>query len=179
MHQGIVMGLFDHRQLFLKALKEAEYHVIITCPWVGQSGLDEEMLLEMNNALSRGVTIEIGWGWHRDIGREIITGNKSWSVRPAYNWKYNGLFKLQELRRKYPHTFKLKLMGTHAKYWVCDHTFAVVGSANILNVSSTSVAQPHEEIGSYVTDFKSIQTLINSFKFAADLAAERNHWDAA
>ncbi|WP_287275581.1 MULTISPECIES: hypothetical protein [unclassified Okeania] len=39
---------------------------------------------------------------------------------------------LQELEESYPGLFRLKLLGTHENFLVCDEKFAFVGSHNFL-----------------------------------------------
>lgn len=52
---------------------------------------------------------------------------------------YRSLPKLQALESQYPQLFQLKLLGTHEKFLVCDDSFAMLGSHNLLtsNTSST------------------------------------------
>ncbi|WP_293077786.1 hypothetical protein [Okeania sp. SIO3B5] len=45
-------------------------------------------------------------------------------------WKYNALVDLQELEESYPGLFRLKLLGTHENFLVCDEKFTFVGSHN-------------------------------------------------
>ncbi len=80
--------------------------------------------------MNRNCHIDIGWGHERLRGR--------------LGWRYNALKDLRQLERDYFDHFRLKLLRTHEKFLVCDRTFAMLGSHNML----TSNAQSAErEVG--------------------------------
>ncbi len=77
---------------------------------------------------------------------------------------YNKLQQATSLANKYPN-LKLKLIGTHEKYLVCDRSFAMLGSHNFL----TSGVGEEREIGMRTTDLKLIEKLIDRYEQAHDL----------
>ena len=80
---------------------------------------------------------------------------------------------LRKLKQLYPKHFQLKLIGTHAKVWVCDYKFAVVTSANFLCSKPGNTDNCHEEIGIWTNNINNIQNLINYFSKAPNLAAKK------
>lgn len=171
--QRIILGKYQHRSLLLKTLSQAQEKIIIVCPWLTRHSLDNNMIQEFKNTLNRQVKIEIGWGWQKDIGNIIIPGNGFWELKPANTWKYNAMSELQKLKRLYPEYFQLKLMGTHAKVWICDDKFAVVTSANILCSKPGNTDKSYEETGLWTNNFNDIQNLIKFFIKAPNLAAKK------
>ncbi|MGB3512399.1 MAG: phospholipase D-like domain-containing protein [Microcoleaceae cyanobacterium] len=171
--QKVIIGKYQHRSLLLKSLSQAQEKIIIVCPWLTRHSLDNNLIQEFKNTLNRKVKIHIGWGWQQDIGNIIIPGNGCWELKPANTWKYNAMSELQKLKQFYPEHFQMKLIGTHAKVWVCDYKFAVVTSANILCSKLGNTDNCHEEIGIWTNNINSIQNLINSFAQAPNLAAKK------
>ncbi len=70
----------------------------------------------------------------------------------------------------YPNLFHLKLMGTHAKYWICDRKVAYVGSHNVLSSNTSYLDLAGEEVGTLHTSPRNIQKLINCFETQPDLS---------
>ena len=98
------------------------------------------------------VTIEIGYGKLSDLEKGQLTG-----------FFYNTLKQATSLANKYPN-LKLKLIGTHEKYLVCDRSFAMLGSHNFL----TSGVGEEREIGMRTTDLNLIEKLIERYEQAPD-----------
>ena len=169
--QKLILGKAAHLEEFKKTLKLAKEQVIIVNPWLNRNVFDEEIISLFTLALNRNVQIYLGWGWHHDIGNIIIPGNGCWSFNPSNTWKYNAMSKLQAIRRQYQKQFHLKLIGTHAKFWVCDRKFAVVGSANILCSKPRDVDKAHTEVGLQTTNLNEINSLIRCFQSTPNLAA--------
>jgi uncharacterized protein YjbI with pentapeptide repeats len=83
--------------------------------------------------------------------------------RIGIGWRYNALPDLRQLERDYPGFFSLKLLGTHEKFLVCDSTFAMLGSHNML---TSNVQSTEREVGIRTTDPYIIQGLIDRFDAA-------------
>lgn len=81
-------------------------------------------------------------------------------------WKYNALVDLQELEESYPGLFRLKLLGTHENFLVCDEKFTFVGSHNFLVSGEESMER---EVGILASDSEIIQGLINRFDYGEGL----------
>jgi phosphatidylserine/phosphatidylglycerophosphate/cardiolipin synthase-like enzyme len=148
----LVLGRAQSRQALLKALSSVESRLILVCPWLCHHGFDLEIQNQLENLLIRGVTIEIGYGKLSDIEKGKLTG-----------FFYNSLKQAAVLADKYPN-FKLKLIGTHEKYLVCDRSFAMLGSHNFL----TSGVGEEREIGIRTTDPNLIEKLIERYEQAPD-----------
>lgn len=174
----VVVGHSGHRNWWLKGLKEAKKQVICINPWTTRHGFDNEMLQETIDCLERGVQIDIGWGFQRDIGKLIKPGNGCWSFSSPKPWQYDAINDLQKLRRSYPDRFRLKLIGTHAKVFLCEK-FAVVGSCNVLCSKPRQAGDSRQELGILTTDRRDIETLIEWFEKAPNLAARKPKTDVA
>lgn len=174
----VVVGHSGHRNWWLKGLKEAKKQVICINPWTARHGFDNEMLQETIDCLERGIQIDIGWGFQRDIGKLIKPGNGCWSFSTPKPWQYDAINELQKLRRSYPGRFRLKLIGTHAKVFLCEK-FAVVGSCNVLCSKPRQADDSRQELGIFTTDRRDIETLIEWFEKAPNLAARKPKTDVA
>lgn len=148
----LVLGRTQSRQALLEALASVENRLILVCPWLCHHGFDLEIQNQLEKLLIKGVTIEIGYGKLSDIEKGKLTG-----------FFYNTLKQATALANKYPN-FKLKLIGTHEKYLVCDRSFAMLGSHNFL----TSGVGEEREIGMRTTDLKLIEKLIERYEQAPD-----------
>lgn len=107
------------RNVLKESIAQAQERLILVCPWLGY-GTDDRVISEFERLLTNGVRIEIGWGHLKDI--EAL-GNISGSIRQQLKSKsnyYSAIPKLEKLEQKYPQQFKLKLLGTHEKFIVCD-----------------------------------------------------------
>ncbi|MDY7023100.1 MAG: pentapeptide repeat-containing protein, partial [Cyanobacteriota bacterium] len=143
--------IFDRsrsRNILLEALSTAAERIIIICPWLNSNSIDRNLLQKFRDCLSRGCQIEIGWGHSSD--RHKI----------SQDWRYNALGELQNLQREYPKLLRLKLLGTHENYLVCDTRFALVGSHNLLASGGKSTER---DTGIFTTDPKVVHGLIQRF----------------
>jgi phosphatidylserine/phosphatidylglycerophosphate/cardiolipin synthase-like enzyme len=150
----LVLGREQSRQALLEALASVENRLILVCPWLCHHGFDLEIQNQLENLLIKGVTIEIGYGKLSDIEKGKLTG-----------FFYNTLKQATSLANKYPN-FKLKLIGTHEKYLICDRAFAMLGSHNFL----TSGVGEEREIGMRTTDSNLIEELITRYEQAPERA---------
>ena len=103
-----ILNTYDHRPLFLKALREAQDEVIIVSPWIKRSGVNNEVLGLIDKALQKKVKVVIGYG----ISDEQDSDPKI-------------LKQLENLRKKkYGNYLTLiALNNTHEKVLICDDTF--------------------------------------------------------
>jgi phosphatidylserine/phosphatidylglycerophosphate/cardiolipin synthase-like enzyme len=146
----LVLGRSQSRQALLEALASVETRLILVCPWISHYGFDNEISHKLETLLIKGVEIEIGYGKLSDIEKDKLTG-----------FLYDRLKQATSLASKYPN-FKLKLIGTHEKYLVCDRSFAMLGSHNFL----TSGVGEEREIGIRTTDPNLIEKLIARYEQA-------------
>jgi hypothetical protein len=158
------------REELINAPKETQYHLILVNPWLTKAAISGEVRVEIRKALIREpkVRIDIGWGHWEDIAldeRTKIT-RKDFLDRVELRWKYNAMRFLEQQERRHQNRFKLKLLGTHEKYLVCDHKFAILGSHNFLTSGDSSTER---EVGIRTDDPNIIKDLIDRFKKAPNL----------
>jgi uncharacterized protein YjbI with pentapeptide repeats len=144
----LVFDRSGSRAVLLEALEQAQGRLIIVCPWLNRNSIDADLMQKFRDCLNRNCRIEIGWGHLSDRNRIGIS------------WRYNALPDLRQMEQDYPGFFSLKLLGTHEKFLVCDSTFAMLGSHNLLTSSAQSAER---EIGIRTTDPYIIQGLIDRF----------------
>jgi len=167
----LVINRNDSRSVLIEALEKAQEQLIIVCPWLTQSGINHEVRQRFREALSRNVCIDIGWGYLGDmdqatqITRQQLLRNVK---RTDRSWVYAALSDLERLEQEYKGQFRLRLLGTHEKFLVCDRTFAMVGSHNVLTSGDSSAER---EVGVYTTDSHIVEDLRNHFNNARDREA--------
>jgi len=128
----LVFDRAGSRAVLLEALSQAQERLIIVCPWLNRNSIDADLIQKFRDCLNRNCRIFIGWGHLSDRNRIGI------------GWRYNALPDLRQMERDYPGFFSLKLLGTHEKFLVCDSTFAMLGSHNML---TSSVQSTEREVG--------------------------------
>ncbi len=167
----IIFGRSGSRASLFKAIEETKERLIIVCPWLSIRSINDELLLKFIGLLTQGIHIDIGWGYKYDIGKIIsITGDGRPTIAADAWQNYSALPTLHKVQANYPNLFHLKLMGTHAKYWVCDGKFAYVGSHNVLSSNTSYLDLAGEEVGTLHTSSRNIQKLINCFETQPDLS---------
>lgn len=147
----LVFDRAGSRAVLLEALEQAQERLIIVCPWLNRNSIDADLMQKFRDCLNRNCRIFIGWGYLNDRGRIGI------------GWRYNALPDLRRIEQDYPGFFSLKLLGTHEKFLVCDFTFAMLGSHNML---TSNVQSAEREVGIRTTDPYIIQGLIDRFENA-------------
>lgn len=144
----LVCDRLNSRAVLIEALSVAQERVIIVCPWLNCNSINDELLQKFRECLNRGCLIDIGWGYLGD--RQNI----------GKGWRYNALADLQELASEYPDRFCLDLLGTHENFLVCDSSFAMLGSHNLLTNGDQSAER---EVGIRTNDYQIIKQLIDRF----------------
>jgi phosphatidylserine/phosphatidylglycerophosphate/cardiolipin synthase-like enzyme len=167
----LVSGRGKSRQVFLTALQNAKSRIILVCPWLTEYGINKEVQNLMVAALEQGVSIDIGWGHLNDVKNkssrlsqaELLKSDKD-------NWKYNAIPWLNELQADYPSHFRLKILGTHEKFLVCDRQFAMLGSHNYLSSGDSS---SERELGIKTDSPEIINELIELFDLDSSQIVDR------
>ncbi len=165
------------RALLLKAAKEANERLILVCPWLhwGIRWNHGELLDRFHTLLSKpNCSIDIGWGHYYDLENERVRySSTSLSQSLVTHCKmYTALPQLEELEKTYPQQFKLKLLGTHEKFLVCDRSWAMIGSHNFLSSGDKS---QEREVGLWTNDPYIIDSLIKRFEEAKNLEKQQVH----
>jgi uncharacterized protein YjbI with pentapeptide repeats len=153
----LVFDRSHSRAVLMEALSVAQERVIIVCPWLNCNSINDELLQKFRDCLRRGCLIDIGWGYLGD--RQNI----------GKGWRYNALADLQELANEYPEQFCLDLLGTHENFLVCDSSFAMLGSHNLLTNGDQSAER---EVGIRTNDGQIVKQLIERFDSSKVLTEE-------
>jgi hypothetical protein len=170
----LVWGRTGSRDALYEAISLARARLVIVCPWLTRQSLDDDLLFRLRARLDQNCRIDIGWGYSHDIGNTIQINRGTWCINARGEAKrlYSALPQLCQLRNHYPHLMKLKLLGTHEKFWICDNRFAFVGNHNVLssNVCSLNATHVSREVGIRTEEPDVIQNLTQGFDQAIDLA---------
>jgi uncharacterized protein YjbI with pentapeptide repeats len=167
----LINGRKQSRKILIKALDEAKERLIMVNPWLTEHAIDNEILQKVKTLIKLGCQIYIGWGHLNDTGTNKLKPINRKSLISKTNkkgeyWKYKMLPELEKLEEEYPNQFQLKLLGTHAKYLICDHSFGMMGSHNFLTSGDNS---DEGEAGIMFDDPKTIVALIQDFDDAPNL----------
>lgn len=158
---SLVCGRNESRKIFLQTLRESEDRIILVCPWLSENAIDREAKESIVAALKRGVLIEIGWGNLNDVGNNQSRLSKAALLKSDRdNWKYTAIPWLDRIEAQYPRLLKLRILGTHQKFLVCDQKFAMLGSHNYLTSGNSS---SERELGIKTNDPEKINELIGLF----------------
>jgi PLD-like domain len=170
---SLVMDRSGSHSVFNNAISSAQKRLILVNPWLRDGMFNENVKYHFRKLLRAEGKIDIGWGYWTDtsipIPRKITRKEflRSAIKDPqADGWRYSGLDVLREFEESHAALFKLKLMGTHEKYMVCDDQFAVIGSHNFL-VSTASKAEL--ELGIRTDDPSIIRQIVRKFENTQDL----------
>lgn len=173
----LVCDRSQSRALLLKAVKEAKERLILVCPWLhwGIRWNNGELLDRFHTLLSKpNCSIDIGWGHYYDMENDKVRYSST-SLRQSlknYGRMYTALPQLEKLEEDYPEQFKLKLLGTHEKFLVCDRAWAMIGSHNFLSSGDKS---QEREVGLWTNDPYIIDSLIKRFESAKNLEEQQVH----
>jgi PLD-like domain len=165
------------RALLLKAAKEANERLILVCPWLhwGIRWNHGELLHRFHTLLGKpNCSIDIGWGHYYDMENDKVRYSSTSLRQSLVNHckMYTALPQLEKLEKDYPEQFKLKLLGTHEKFLVCDHSWAMIGSHNFLSSGDKS---QEREVGLWTNDPYIIDSLIKRFESAKNLEGQQVH----
>lgn len=154
------------RAVLMEALTLASERLILVCPWPNSYGVDLEVIQKLEELIKRNVHVAIGWGHLNDIDKTSFSSASIRQRLKSHSNLYSALPKLETLEQKYPDRFKLKLLGTHEKFIVCDRSWTMVGSHNFLTSGTKSTER---EVGLRTNDPRIIADLIKRFDTAKDL----------
>ncbi|MEM9214686.1 MAG: phospholipase D-like domain-containing protein [Cyanobacteria bacterium P01_F01_bin.150] len=161
----VVEDKAESRAKLLHALTVAQERLVIVCPWVSSSGLDQEVEAKLNTLLERGVRISFGIGYLPDLHcLKFLENQLVFCGSQSDTWKYNGLSVINRLVAEFEHC-DCKVLGTHEKYVVCDDSFVMLGSHNFLTSSS---GNHDRDVGIFTTDSDIVQSLTHRFDVALD-----------
>ncbi|WP_310488562.1 phospholipase D-like domain-containing protein [Chamaesiphon sp. VAR_69_metabat_338] len=155
----LICGRKQSRTIFLQALKQSQKRLVLVCPWLTEFAVNKDVRNLLRAALERGVSIEIGWGHLKDANNDRSQLSKE-KLFASSDWAYNAVPGLYELQVEYPNLLKLKILGTHEKFLICDRQFAMLGSHNYLTSDTKS---SEREVGIKTDSTEIIDKLIEIF----------------
>lgn len=138
------------RELLIEAFTKAEKELVLVCPWLTKFAINSVVLHHLQAALYRDVVVQIGWGRLQDLQSGEYHKNAFYDALPL----------LQQLARQHSN-LKLKPIGTHEKFLVCDRKFAVVSSHNFLTSDEGS---EEREVSLRTIDATVINQLLQSYE---------------
>lgn len=123
----------EHRPLLMEAIGQASSELTLVSAWIRPDAFDEELRRKLADAIIRGVTVRIAWGFGTNWSR-TTPGHKREEAR---NNKRLGDEALALLEGIVPNDsrgrLKTKRIETHQKFIICDDLFCVSGSFNWLS----------------------------------------------
>lgn len=131
---------------FLETLINVKEEIDIISPWLGAHSFKQHKLFEkFEAALSRGVKVRIIYG---------IEGNGSKSENDSKRMRKCDEIanQMMERYRKYGDLFKIEKRNTHEKLLICDHSFYMIGSYNLLSFSGEYIIDTRDESMEMVED---------------------------
>jgi len=127
----------EHLQWLEKAFKHAKERVVVISPWLSPDAINTEFKRWVVDALDRGVTVILGWGYPDEGSDQVKKRQRSIHVAQklvdhvmnSHSGTKRG--KVQPADRA--ELLIVELGDTHSKILVADQTFAVVSSFNFLS----------------------------------------------
>lgn len=173
----LVIDRDESREVLLESLQQAQEHLILVCPWLTEYVINAEVIQKFRAILKRNGQIDIGWGHLSDTKldqpkhmsrQEFLTlvRHKARKLPNQELWNYQALRSLEQLEQEYPKQFRLKLLGTHEKFLVCDRLWTMLGSHNFLTSGDKS---EEREVGLWTDDPYIVDQLIKRFEDADNL----------
>jgi hypothetical protein len=129
---------YEHPKYLDDAIEKAQERLIIISPWLRRAVVNDHFLKRLDHALSRGVSVYIGWGISRDEAAEPN----------ADKWV---LARFERMARDLPALHVRRLGGTHAKILICDSRFIIVTSFNWLSFRGDPKRTFRDERGTLIS----------------------------
>ncbi len=139
------------REMLLKQLDESKKHLFIISPWISDFVVNDEMLNKFENALKRGVIVEIGYGyipiekmkWRlkkhaENEARATTDKEKKKAVESKKKDKdVTSVEMAKELEKRFSkyENFTIQYIknGSHEKFLSYDDNYVYIGSMNLLS----------------------------------------------
>ena len=123
----------EHRPLLLEAIDRSSSELTLVSAWIRPDAFDDELRRKLAEAINRGVTVRIVWGFGTDWNPRMH-GQKREEARAN---KQLGDDALARLERMLPQESRDRLVTkrveTHQKFIICDDIFCASGSFNWLS----------------------------------------------
>jgi tetratricopeptide (TPR) repeat protein len=151
-------------QALCRALDEVSQRLILVWPWSSAIALDDRFVGRFYELLESGCRLDIGWchPGNRHEGRLLKAITQQWRLTTAQRHVLKStLRQLLPLKKRYPHLFSFKILGTHEQFLVCDRRYAIVGMETLPVASS---AFSHLDMRVKTTDTRVVSQLVQRFE---------------
>lgn len=145
---GTLQSLLCHQHpgILKRALRDSKSRLMIISPWIRHQVVDRAFLIDLEEALKRGVKVHIGYGI--DEGDKNTKGSTPLQSKPAITETAKRA--LDALAKRFKN-FKFVYVGnTHRKMLVSDDEFSVITSFNWLSFRGDTKDKPRDEYGQLV-----------------------------
>lgn len=150
------------RDKFIQAFSDAKYELNIASPWMNNYVVNDKLINKMEKFLLRGGIIKIIYG---------IEENNSFSNfkrdRNSKNENSHRIAeKLNEKFKCYNDSFKIKKVNSHNKLLICDESYYIETSFNLLSFSGEydeNSNDTRDEGATYSTNIEVIKDLRNRY----------------
>ena len=150
---GRVLQNEEIRKVFLESFTLAQREIDIISPWINRIALNQEAQNLMEDALKRSVRIRIIYG---------ITGTGEGSRERQERSKVI-IDELSARFQQYGTLFGAMLDNTHEKLLLCDETFMMVSSFNLLSFDGKYGAITRKEMMYYIENPNQIRQIRNAY----------------
>lgn len=113
------------RDKFIKAFSDAKYELNIASPWMNNYVVNDDLINKMESVLNRGASIKIIYGIENKSYNSERDSKDTNSDRIAQ--------KLKDRFAVYGDKFKMKKVNSHNKLLICDESYYIETSFNLLS----------------------------------------------
>lgn len=151
-------------QVLEDALDRTRQRLILVWPWAEQCELNEVLVSKIDQFLSRGGQLDLGWcqtSFPQDE-RFLSIVCRQWRIDPLRQAELQTTLQtFLKLKRLHPKRFRFKVLGTVENFLVSDQDFAVLGLENAL---STATVFQNVDLKLRTTNSEIVQRLIQRFE---------------
>ncbi len=139
------------RDQLYTAFNKAQNKLLIVCPWITNSVVNDPFLRHLQKSLKRNIDVKIIYGYK---DRQGIDRNSPRALR-----------ELNRLAEKFSNLLIIRVSNTHSKILVCDFEFGIVSSFNHLSFRGDDTRTYRDETGALIYDKGAIRQLYEHAEF--------------
>ncbi len=168
------------RRVFEDALDQTQERLILIWPWANHCELDDALIARIEQFLSRGGQLDLGWcqTTYPQNERFLSIICRQWRIDPLRQAELQTTLQtFLKLKRNHPRRFRFKVLGTVENFLVSDRSMAVLGIENAL---STATLFQEVELKLRTTNPEVIQKLVHRFEHPSLNQDDiRSYWNRA
>lgn len=111
-----------HRTELHKAVRTVSNSLVILSGWITSSIVNDRFVRELEDAISRGAKIFVGYGWEDSSGSHIESSSST-----------DAIARLKALKRRHPEDVHVTKFANHQKILIKDSEYIICGSNNWLS----------------------------------------------